>query len=279
MHTLRIGQSADPDDAFMVWALATGRVRVPGFTPEIVFDGIQELNRRALEGELEATALSAAAYPAVAHRYRLLRCGASFGREHGPVVVGREAPDSPAPEAVAGLRVAVPGTLTTAYLLLRLGTREGFTPVPMAFHRILEAVVEGEVQAGLVIHEGQLTYREQGLSLLFEPGLAWHRETGLPVPLGVMAVRRDLGAEACQRVAEAFRASIAAARDHPGEALQFAARHGRGLAPELMETFVAQYVDEATWDMGQEGLEALRILYERALGAGLIEAVPELDPL
>ena len=299
-----IGQSADPDDAFMAWGLATGVVTLPNAELDVVFGDIQTLNEWALEGRLDLTALSAGAYPHVADNYRLLRTGASFGAQYGPLVVGREpvggaglsvtgkeavkepelaatgeeAVKEPGPAAIAGLRVAVPGLLTTAYLLLRTYAGDSFEPVPMRFDLIIDAVVDGSVDAGLIIHEGQLTYREQGLHALFEPARAWHEELGLPVPLGVVGVRRALGDNA-QMLAEAFAHSIEAARQHPEEALAFAASHGRGLDEETLKTFVDQYVDEITMDMGAEGVEALRRLYERAATAGLIEGVPPLDLL
>ena len=273
-----IGQSADPDDAFMAWGLATGAVGVPDAEVDVTFSDIQSLNEWALEERLDLTALSAGAYPHVADSYRLLRSGASFGAEYGPLVVGREPIAEPGPAAIAGLRVAVPGLMTTAYLLLRTYAGDSFEPVPMPFDEILEAVVEGAVDAGLIIHEGQLTYREHGLHALFEPARRWHEELGLPVPLGVVAVRRALGDDA-DSLADAFSASIDAAREHPEEALAFAAAHGRGLDEATLKTFVDQYVNEITVDMGDEGTEALEKLYEGAAKAGLIDEAPPLDLL
>lgn len=284
--TCRIGQSADPDDAFMAWGLASGRVRPQGLAAEVVFSDIESLNEWALEGRLELTALSAGAYPSVAGRYRLLRSGASFGRDYGPVVVARaEEGGATGPEAIRGRRVAIPGRLTTAYLLLRIhtgraGLAEGdFEPVALPFDEILDAVVEGEVDAGLVIHEGQLTYGELGLRAVLEPARAWHEHTRLPVPLGVVGVRRDLGDAGCRALARAFRRSIDAALAAPEEALDFAARHGRGLDPGTLRTFVDQYVDDSTLDMGHDGREALEILYTAARDASLLEGVPPLDLL
>ncbi len=276
---LTIGQSADPDDAFMAWGLAAGKVDVEGAELEVIFDDIQTLNEWALEGRLDLTALSAGTYPQVADRYRLLRAGASFGADYGPLVVGRRPPAAPGPDAVAGLRVAVPGLLTTAYLLLRTYAGETFEPVPMRFDTIIDAVVDGAVDAGLIIHEGQLTYGDHGLHALFEPARAWHEETKLPVPLGVVGVKRDLGDHLSHVVADAFAASIDAARSHPEEALAFAATHGRGLDEAVLRTFVDQYVDEITLDMGDQGLEALRKLYEAAAAADLIDSTPPLDLL
>lgn len=307
LPTLTIGQSADPDDAFMVWALANGEVELQGFEPSVRFSDIQTLNEWALDGRLEVTALSAGAYPLVADRYRLLRCGASFGEDYGPVVVGRDLPhdlprdlphdlprDPPhdlprdlprdvspefGPQSVQGLRIGVPGLMTTAYMLLQMAAGDTFEAVPMAFDRILEAVVDGSVDAGLIIHEGQLTFRDHGLHTIFEPAKAWHRDVGLPVPLGVVAVRRDLGEEECQQIATTFRKSIDAALAHPVHAFAFAAEHARGLDEERLQTFVDQYVNEATRDMGDQGLEALRKLYGGAQEAGLLDEIPPLDLL
>lgn len=287
---ITIGQSADPDDAFMAWGLASGAVSIPGAAIECIFDDIQTLNEWALEGRLDLTALSAGTYPRVASEYRLLRAGASFGEDYGPLVVARTLPDGgradPAassgaqgPAAVAGLRIAVPGLLTTAYLLLRTYAGDSFEPVPMRFDTIIDAVVEGTVDAGLIIHEGQLTYRDHGLRALFEPARAWHQDLGLPVPLGVVAVKRSLGDKLMHRVASAFAASIAAAHAHPEAALAFAAQHARGLDHTVMRKFVDQYVDDITTDMGDKGLEALRKLYEGAANAGLIAESPPLDLL
>ena len=173
MH-ITIGQSADPDDAFMAWGLAAGKVDVDGAEIEVIFDDIQTLNEWALEGRLDLTALSAGTYPQVANRYRLLRAGASFGADYGPLVVGRKPAAAPGAGAVAGLRVAVPGLLTTAYMLLRTYAGDTFEPVPMRFDTIIDAVVDGSVDAGLIIHAGQLTYGDYGLHALFEPARTWH---------------------------------------------------------------------------------------------------------
>ena len=278
MH-ITIGQSADPDDAFMAWGLAAGKVDVDGAELEVIFDDIQTLNEWALEGRLDLTALSAGTYPKVADQYRLLRAGASFGADYGPLVVGRKPSAAPGPGAVAGLRVAVPGLLTTAYMLLRTYAADTFEPVPMRFDTIIDAVVDGSVDAGLIIHEGQLTYRDYGLHALFEPARTWHEAFNLPVPLGVVGVKRDLGDDLSRAVADAFAESIDAARSHPEEALAFAATHGRGLDEAILRTFVDQYVDEITLDMGDQGREALQRLYEGARDSGLLERTPPLDLL
>lgn len=280
--TLTFGQSADPDDAFMAWALASGEVEIPGHEVQIHFDDIQSLNELALEGKLELTAMSAGAYPEIADRYRLLRSGASFGQEYGPVVVGKQpATDPPGvgPRAIDGMRVAVPGRHTSAYALLRIYAGDQFEAVPMRFDAIMSAVVEDAVDAGLIIHEGQLTYEDQGLHLLAEPTRAWHDRTALPVPLGIVAVRRDLGESTSRLVADAFKQSIEAALAHPDEALAFAAEHARGLDASRLRKFVDQYVDEATLDMGDDGVAALQRFYTEAHEAGILPEAPPLDLL
>jgi 1,4-dihydroxy-6-naphthoate synthase len=270
--TLRIGHSPDADDAFMFWAMASGRVAVEGYRVEHVMEDIESLNRRARKGELEVTAISAAAYPLLAGAYRLLRVGASIGRAYGPVVVARKAIDS----SLAGRRVAVPGVYTTAYLLLRLFAA-GFEPVFTPFDRILQMVAAGEVDAGLVIHEGQVTYEREGFVKVLDLGEAWHRATGLPIPLGLNAVRRDLGPQMAERVRDALLASIREAQAHEDEALDYALQFGRGVDRETGRIFVRMYVNDDTLDLGEEGRAALESLYARAVERGIFEAVPPLD--
>jgi 1,4-dihydroxy-6-naphthoate synthase len=270
--TLRIGHSPDADDAFMFWAIASRRVGVEGYRVEHVREDIESLNCRAQKGELEVTAISAAAYPLLAGTYRLLRVGASIGRAYGPVVVARKAIGP----ALAGQRVAVPGQYTTAYLLLRLFAT-GFEPVFTPFDRILQAVAAGEVEAGLVIHEGQVTYEREGFLKVLDLGEAWHRLTGLPIPLGLNAVRRDLGTQVAERVRDALLASIREAHAHEDEALDYALRFGRGVDRETGRRFVCMYVNDDTLDMGEEGRAALESLYARAVEQGIFKAVPPLD--
>jgi len=270
--TLRIGHSPDADDAFMFWAMASGRVAVQGYRVEHVMEDIESLNRRARKGELEVTAISAAAYPLLAGTYRLLRVGASIGRAYGPVVVARKAIDP----GLMGQRVAVPGQYTTAYLLLRLFAA-GFEPVFTPFDRILQVVAAGEVDAGLIIHEGQVTYEREGFVKVLDLGEAWHRATGLPIPLGLNAVRRDLGPQVAERVRDALLASIREAQAHEDEALDYALRFGRGVDRETGRLFVRMYVNDDTLDLGEEGRAALESLYARAVERGIFEAVPPLD--
>jgi 1,4-dihydroxy-6-naphthoate synthase len=272
LPTLHIGHSPDADDAFMFWAMARGRVTVPGYRVEHVMEDIESLNRRAQTGDLEVTAISAAAYPSLAGAYRLLRVGASIGRAYGPMVVARKAVDP----SLGGLRVAVPGKYTTAYLLLRLFAT-GFEPVFTSFDRILQVVAAGEVDAGLIIHEGQVTYEREGFLKVLDLGEAWDQATGLPIPLGLNTVRRDLGPKVAEQIRDALLASIREAQAHENEALDYALQFGRGVEREEGRRFVRMYVNDDTLDLGAEGRTALKSLYTRAVERGIFEAVPPLD--
>ena len=273
MPTIRIGHSPDADDAFMYYAIAHGKVRVGNYEVQHVMEDIESLNQRALSGELEGTAISAGAYPQVADKYRIMSVGSSIGRNYGPMVVARS---DRADTSLQNARVAIPGTYTTAYLLLRLYA-EGFEAVPIDFDKIMPAVQNGEVDAGLLIHEGQVTYGDEGLVKLLDLGEAWGQDTGLPIPLGLDMVRRDLGEEMAVLMAESLRDSIQYAFDHEDEALDYAIKFSRGIERETCRRFVRMYVNDDTLDMGEEGKRALEILYARAVERGIIDAVPPID--
>ena len=270
---LRVGHSPDPDDAFMFYGLAQGAVRIRNYRIEHVLEDIESLNRRARRRELEITAISAHAYPRVAQDYWILSTGASMGRGYGPLVVAKR------PMTLAdlrGRRVAIPGAWTTAALLLALYA-DGYEPVETAFDKIPEAVLEGRVDAGVLIHEGQLTYSAQGLAKIADFGELWAAETGgLPLPLGLDVVRADLGLELCREINRGLRDSIRYGRDHEEDALAYALTFGRGLDRELGRRFVAMYVSQDTVDMGAEGRQALRLLFRRGADHGIIPSVPEL---
>jgi 1,4-dihydroxy-6-naphthoate synthase len=272
--TLRFGHSPDADDAFMFYGFHTGEAVIEGCRVEHVLEDIQSLNRRALErADLEITAVSAHAYAYLAERYAVLACGASMGLGYGPVVVAREA----RPIAwLEGKRVAIPGPLTTAALLLRLECPP-CTAVEVMFDRIPESVASGEVDAGVIIHESQLTYREQGLAKVVDFGELWQQRDGLPVPLGLDVVRRDLGAARMQAVSRGFRASIEAAFRHEDEAIRYALQFGRNVDASRGRTFVHMYVNELTLDMGDRGWRALERLYTRAVEAGALPRAPRLE--
>jgi 1,4-dihydroxy-6-naphthoate synthase len=273
MSVLRIGHSPDADDAFMYYAIAHGKVPIGDYQVQHVLEDIETLNRRALDGELEGTAISAGAYPRVADKYRIMRVGSSIGRNYGPMVVARA---ERADLRLRGSRIAIPGEYTTAYLLLRLYA-EGFDAVPMAFDRIVSAVQEGLVDAGLLIHEGQITYSSLGLAKLLDLGEAWGQDTGLPIPLGLDMVRRDLGESTASLMAQSLRDSILFAFEHEDEALDYAIQFSRGTDRETCRRFVRMYVNQDTLDMGDEGRKALETLFSRAREKGIIATLPPID--
>ncbi len=272
---IRVGHSPDPDDAFMFYALAVDALPTGNLHFSHVLQDIETLNQWAFEGRLEVTALSAHAYAFLHDRYALMHCGASLGHGYGPILVTR--PGLSAEEALAG-PVAIPGRLTTAWLVAQLYAGRALDVREVAFDRILDEVLEGRASAGLVIHEGQLTYPDLGLVLLEDLGRWWADQTGgLPLPLGVDAVRRDLGDEMMARITGVLEASIRYALEHREPALQYAMQFGRGLDAKRADRFVEMYVNHSTLDFGPEGRQAVHELLDRAWKAGLI---PErVDPL
>jgi 1,4-dihydroxy-6-naphthoate synthase len=269
---IRVGHSPDPDDAFMFYALAQEKIPTGPYRFEHELVDIETLNRRAFAGELELTALSLHAYAYVADKYLLCTCGASMGDGYGPMVVTRQ------PTTVTDLRgktIAVPGTLTTAFLALRLCMASEFPFVVVPFDQILDVTEAGEFQgtpvhAGLIIHEGQLTYRDQQLHLAVDLGQWWKGETSLPLPLGANGIRKDLGAETIREVNHLLKASIQYGLDHRAPALQHAERYGRGLDRGKADKFVGMYVNDWTLDFGPRGRQAVSLLLERAHAAGVV---------
>ncbi len=275
MQTVRVGHSPDPDDAFMFYALTSGRVRVPDVEIQHVLEEIERLNRRAREAELEVTAISAATYALVADRYRIMDPGASMGKGYGPVLVAKTPMD---PREIPERVVAIPGSHTTAALLLRLYC--GDPPViEVPFERIPQAVLDEQAELGLLIHEGQITHRAMGLQPVLDLGETWEQETGLPVPLGINVVRRDLGEELHRTLSRGLRESIAYARAHEDEALGYAMRFGRGIDRETCHRFVTMYVNDLTVSLGTTGRRALEVLFGLAHAKGLIPEIPPVDPL
>jgi 1,4-dihydroxy-6-naphthoate synthase len=275
---IRLGHSPDPDDAFMFYALAEELIPTDGFRFEHILRDIETLNDWAREGRLEVTAVSIHAYAYLSDKYRLLPHGASMGEKYGPMVVVREGA-SIEPEQLPHLRVAVPGVLTSAFLELQLAVGRIAEPVITPFDRILDVVEAGEVDAGLVIHEGQLTYQTQGLRSILELGEWWHDLTGgLPLPLGGNTVRRDLDeGDTMPRLSRLLRDSIAYSLEHREPALAHAEQFGRGLDNKLADEFVGMYVNERTLDYGEEGRAAVEELLRRGHEAGLIPHVPSVD--
>jgi 1,4-dihydroxy-6-naphthoate synthase len=268
---IRVGHSNDPDDAFMVWGLAAGRVDPRGFEFVWVPADIQTLNEWALEGRLEVTALSLATYPLVQDRYALLPHGGSFGSGYGPVVVAREPLTL---EELGRAEILVPGRLTTAFLVLRMALGD-FRYRERPFEQILEDVQRGDADAGLLIHEGQLTYAAAGLAKVLDLGEWWLLESGLPLPLGVNVMRRDVPRG--RVLADVLRASIDAALEHREEAIAYALRFARGLDTDTADRFVSMYVNELTCDYGEEGRQAVAELLRRAAALGVYEQEPRVE--
>jgi 1,4-dihydroxy-6-naphthoate synthase len=269
---IRLGHSPDPDDAFMFWALAEGRIDSRDFRFEQVLQDIQTLNAWALDGRLEVTAISLATYPRVQDRYVLLPHGASMGTGYGPVVV---APRALSPAELRRVEIVVPGRLTTAFLVLRMAIGD-FHYRELPFDEILDEVQEGRAEAGLVIHEGQLTYAAQGLEKCLDLGEWWLLETGLPLPLGVNVARRDLG-ERLPELSAVLRESIAAGLANREEAMRYALAFGRGLDLALADRFVGMYVNEFTCDYGTEGRQAVSELLGRAEATGAFDEPVRLE--
>lgn len=265
-RVIHVAHSPDSDDAFMFYALASGRIDTDGLEYVHELQDIETLNQRALRGELEVSAVSIHAYAYLADRYALLPHGSSMGDRYGPRIVAREPRTR---DGLAGTRVAVPGRLTTAYLAARL-YQPAFDAVEVAFDRIEDEVLAGAVDAGVLIHEGQLTYADRGLYLVADLGEWWYAETGLPLPLGGNVVRKDLGADLVARISKHLRESIAYGLAHRDEALAHALRYARGLTRERADTFVGMYVNEWTLDYGEAGRRAVRDLLARGTAANII---------
>jgi 1,4-dihydroxy-6-naphthoate synthase len=263
---IHVAHSPDSDDAFMFYALADGRIDTEGLEYVHELQDIESLNQRAMRGELEVTAVSIHAYAYLSDRYALLPHGASMGDRYGPRLVGR----TPANRAdVRGKRIAIPGPLTSAYLALRLYEPD-FQPVPTPFDQIEDRVADGDVDLGLLIHEGQLTFAERGLHLVVDLGEWWFTETGLPLPLGGNVVRKDLGPELTRKISKHLRASIAYGLQHRTKALDHAMQYARGLDRSKADTFVGMYVNDWTLDYGERGRAAVRLFLERGVAAGII---------
>src|ERR1700691_4641615 len=266
IREITVAHSPDSDDAFMFYGLATNKVRVPGLRFTHTLSDIETLNRKAMEGVYDVTAISFHAYPYIQDHYALLPTGGSVGDGYGPMIV---APRAYSVADIKRKRIAVPGTLTTAYLVLNLFA-PGIETDVVPFDQILPRVLEGKYEAGLIIHEGQLTYDKSGLHRVVDLGKWWQKVTGLPLPLGGNAIRRSLGREIMSQVASALREGIQYALDHREEALSYAMQFARDLDPQLADKFVGMYVNERTLDYGPDGREAVRRLLDMGHKAGII---------
>ncbi len=277
---IRVGHSPDPDDAFMFYGLASGKVKIDGIRIEHVMEDIQSLNVRAMRAELEVTAISAHAFVHVADHYWIMRTGASMGEGYGPIIVAKK---NYRLEDLRGKVVATPGRLTTANLLFKIYT-DGVANVDMPFDQIIDAVLAGKVDAGLLIHEGQIIYKEMGLHKVVDFGEVWEKDSGakaiagsLPLPLGLDVVRQDLGEDLARRLSQALQESIHYGYEHQEESIPYALEFGRGIDANLGAKFVKMYVNDVTIDMGERGKQALQLLFDRAFEKKLIPARPIVE--
>ena len=271
---IRVGHSPDPDDAFMFYGLASGKVKLDGITIEHLLEDIQSLNVRAMKADLEVTAISAHAFPFVADKYWIMKTGASMGEGYGPVIISRKFRSL---DELKGKTVGTPGPLTTATLLFRIFT-DGIRNVDIPFDKIMGAVDDGTVDAGLLIHEGQITYQSLGYNKVLDFGELWQKETdGLPLPLGLDVVRKDLGEQLARTLSYGLKQSIAYGYEHQDESIPYALRWGRGIDNKLGEKFVKMYVSGLTIDMGANGLKALEMLYRKGFEKGLVPALKGIE--
>ena len=274
VREIKIAHSPDSDDTFMFYGLATNKVRVPGYKFTHTLTDIEALNHRAMTDQFyDVTAISFHAYPYIQEHYTLMPCGGSVGDSYGPMIVAAKKFTL---DEVKKLRIAVPGTLTTAYLTLKLFAPEIET-VTVAFDKIIPAVLAGEFDAGLIIHEGQLTYSRDGLQKILDLGVWWHEQTGLPLPLGGNAIRRSLAPEVQRITTNALRASIQHAMDHREAALEYAMQFARDLDPNLANRFVGMYVNERTLNYGDDGRIAIRKLLAMGYERGIISREAHVD--
>jgi 1,4-dihydroxy-6-naphthoate synthase len=273
-RTIRVGHSPDPDDAFMFHALANDKIDTGDLHFVHELQDIETLNRRALKGELEVSAVSIHAYSYLLDKYALLPSGCSMGDRYGPMVVARKPYRV---DELPKLKIAVPGTMTTAFLTLKLLLPQGFEYEVVPFDQIIPQVAEGKFEAGLIIHEGQLTFQNQGLHLVVDLGVWWHEKTGLPLPLGGNVVRKDLGNELMHRISDYLKQSIRYALDHRKEALDHALQYARDMDGSLADRFVGMYVNDWTLDYGPRGREAVRRLLEAGHKAGIIPSLVAIE--
>jgi 1,4-dihydroxy-6-naphthoate synthase len=270
---IKLAHSPDSDDAFMFYALATHKLATPGYKYTHVLADIQSLNEAALTETYDVTAVSFAAYPSLRDKYVLVDCGASFGEGYGPIVVSTKAIKA---QDLKGMRVGVPGLKTSAYLSLKLYEPD-FIPVVIPFDKIIEAVKNDVVEAGLLIHEGQLFFPQLGLHKVVDLGIWWHELTGLPLPLGGNAVRRALGPDVARVISKTIRNSVSYGLEHREEALNYAMQFARDMDPELADKFVGMYVNKWTLGYGEKGKKAVRELIERGTKAGLLPGPPVVE--
>ena len=273
MKTITVAHSPDSDDAFMFYGLATNKLETEGLKFEHTLKDIQSLNEDARDGVYDVTAISFHAYAYVSDKYALLPHGASIGDKYGPILVSREPRK---PEEIGGMKIAVPGELTSAFLALRIYNDE-FDYKVIPFDEIIDAVKKGEVDAGLLIHEGQLFYKQEGLDKVLDLGEWWHGKTGLPLPMGGNAIRRELGPELMEQVSQHLHRSIVYSMENREDALAYAMQFARDMAPETADRFVAMWVNDLTLDYGERGREAVRVLLDEGHKQGIIPHTVNVD--
>jgi 1,4-dihydroxy-6-naphthoate synthase len=270
---IRVGHSPDPDDAFMFYGLSSGKVKLDGIVIEHVLEDIQSLNQRALNGELEITAISAHAYPYIEEKYWIMTTGASMGEGYGPVLISKKHTSL---EELRGRKIATPGKLTTASMIVKIFT-DGLDTVDIPFDQIMHRIDSGEFAAGVLIHEGQITYAAQGFTRILDFGTVWKERFGdLPLPLGLDVVRKDLGEELARRISHGLRQSIHYGYTHQEESIPYSLQYGRGIPQQLGERFVKMYVNELTVDMGERGKKALEELFRLGAEKSIIPPVPSI---
>jgi 1,4-dihydroxy-6-naphthoate synthase len=273
IREISVAHSPDSDDAFMFYGMATNKVRVPDVKFTHTLCDIETLNRKALDGFYDITAISFHAYPYVQDKYSIMPNGGSMGEGYGPMIVASR---KISPEEIVKCKIAIPGTMTSAYLALKLFAPDIATEV-VPFDEIIPKVLEGKYEAGLIIHEGQLTFNKSGLYKVVDMGKWWHDETGLPLPLGGNAIRRDLGPELVAACCAALRDSIRYALDNREEALQYAMQFARDLEPQMIDKFVGMYVNDRTLDYGQDGRDAIVKFLDMGHAAGIIPQKPAVE--
>jgi 1,4-dihydroxy-6-naphthoate synthase len=269
---LRIGHTPDPDDAYMFYGFASGQVKIRDYEIEHILEDIQSLNQKAVHQEIEVTAISAAIYPSLRDTYWVLPIGASVGRNYGPIIAHKKG------VTPKGKKIGIPGKNTTAALLLKLYTT-GYEPVELRFDQIPQAILDGQVDFGLLIHEAQLTFDALGLVKIMDLGVEWMKDTGLAIPLGLDVVRKDLGRPLALEISAALKQSIVVANRNRSAAIDYAIQYGRGLKKDLGDTFVGMYVNADTLEMGTEGEKALNLLFEKAHRAGILPHPVTVDVL
>ena len=272
-RTISVAHSPDSDDAFMFYGLATHKLETEGLKFEHVLKDIQTLNEDARNGVYDVTAISFHAYAYVSDKYALLPHGASIGDKYGPIIVANEPRK---PEDIKSMKIAVPGELTSAYLALRL-YEPNFEHIVVPFDKIIDAVVKGDADAGLLIHEGQLFYKQMGLDKVLDLGEWWHEKTGLPLPMGGNAIRRDLGEDLMKQVSKHLHRSIVYSMENREDALAYAMQFARDMPPELADRFVAMWVNDLTLDYGDRGREGVRRLLDEGVKAGIIPHDVQVD--